>query len=1320
MSEKHTIIRLRRGTAAEWAASLPQPYGEVLKLGEPGFEKDTFKLKIGDGITGWNNLPYIADGMGSSNGNNNGPLKYTYDVDFIGNGGTQVSYSGYLTSQPAWMDSYPELTGFTENGETGNDFGFDNNGLWFTGDAQPSSESYPVRTNFDIPSNARCEITYTVNYNDGCADQGICFFKTGDSPQWNWGVDPSRIAIQSNCPAPSIYGLNSENEGNEVLSNPNYYTYKIVYIPLQSTITVQVYLGQDTNGTVLETLTLNERLTEGTDYRIGFAADQDSNEVKSYFTNLTIVYGEPTTQIAVSAVSDTVDFSEFFQQLIDSNYHSTIKISKVTDSDSFVIYNAGIPSGIEAGFVFNVSELVNNNLAFTNGIQYYINFDIIGSSTTDIDYSVTNLKACSIELTGNPYYASEPVVVYQQDSSPQYKVYDAIDTNLTLTRGTDSWDGGGGLYNSILQEDYQDGGNEGPAGTEWNADGWNDLSNIASRTYNSLYNVLNGNIGKEITNAKLVMHDTINDKYYKFDFTYWQPGGGQNVGPEYPIGGFRYVRTQLWVAPEPVTFTRPPNSAETVDNIDTGLTIKRSGGGGIFNSESETEWNVSISPSGTLWNIEGWDNLSNVSNREYVSFYAATGGQLGNMVTTRQYIMKDTINNKYYKVSFNSWGGSNGSFEYVREQINGYCHGNIVFGDGTIQSTAYNSSAVSGIIDSAFNTSLVAGSGIDFSYNSGILTINSNAQGIGIGTIDLHNGGVQNAQILQFDNTSYQAVITGPTPIENNNAQRLIIQGQRASGTTSEGGDVYLWGGDANYNGGDIKIYAGDADNVAPDSGYGGYVNIDGGKGATNAGNVEITAGYSEGGHAGHVNIVGGPTTSGVAGNVNIKTNNNIYNWIFAKDGSLTLPGVIQNANSFEIKAGPTEYAVQFLGQIDNGFGDAPGATLHVTSIISGVITNGMTIYGDGLPAEGWLLEFGTVMAPQGSGGIGNYYLPGANYLIGSQAFNNGDINNNTWLFDTNRNLTIPGNIILSNNSTVATGTYDTGYGGNGGISLNCVVGYELNWQAGRLKSTYNNGLNTVNILSDSGLEFPGSGVDNMEINSSGLIFPDGTTQNTAASGLTFEVYSAPRIITNAFNETGSQIPKFKVVYINGGHGDQPTINLAIASGELTSSKTYGVTAENIDNMSIGQIIVIGSLTGLDTDQFNPTAPTGNVNGVTLWLSPTVPGGVTTTKPSAPNHAVSIGTIVRTHQNEGIVEVRIQNGYEIEELHNVKISGVSHKDVLVYNSGNSLWENNNTLIFSNPSGIPGATAITNIVQISQTDYDNLPSIDPNTVYIINS
>ncbi len=48
-------IQHRRGTAAALAEA-----NEVPRAGEIVMELDTFKLKIGDGETAWNDLPYIA------------------------------------------------------------------------------------------------------------------------------------------------------------------------------------------------------------------------------------------------------------------------------------------------------------------------------------------------------------------------------------------------------------------------------------------------------------------------------------------------------------------------------------------------------------------------------------------------------------------------------------------------------------------------------------------------------------------------------------------------------------------------------------------------------------------------------------------------------------------------------------------------------------------------------------------------------------------------------------------------------------------------------------------------------------------------------------------------------------------------------------------------------------------------------------------------------------------------------------------------------------------------------------------------------------
>lgn len=52
---KH-IYQFKRGTAQRWIDVNP-----ILRQGEPGFEYDTGKLKIGDGFTPWLALPYIND-----------------------------------------------------------------------------------------------------------------------------------------------------------------------------------------------------------------------------------------------------------------------------------------------------------------------------------------------------------------------------------------------------------------------------------------------------------------------------------------------------------------------------------------------------------------------------------------------------------------------------------------------------------------------------------------------------------------------------------------------------------------------------------------------------------------------------------------------------------------------------------------------------------------------------------------------------------------------------------------------------------------------------------------------------------------------------------------------------------------------------------------------------------------------------------------------------------------------------------------------------------------------------------------------------------
>ena len=78
--------------------------------------------------------------------------------------------------------------------------------------------------------------------------------------------------------------------------------------------------------------------------------------------------------------------------------------------------------------------------------------------------------------------------------------------------------------------------------------------------------------------------------------------------------------------------------------------------------------------------------------------------------------------------------------------------------------------------------------------------------------------------------------------------------------------------------------------------------------------------------------------------------------------------------------------------------------------------------------------------------------------------------------------------------------------------------------------------------------------------------------------------------------------------------------------------------------------------------------------GVALWLS-TTSGTFTATKPLSPNHLVHLGWVVRSHATEGAVLVHINNGWELEELHDVLITNVSDNEIIQYNATTNVWEN---------------------------------------------
>ena len=158
--------------------------------------------------------------------------------------------------------------------------------------------------------------------------------------------------------------------------------------------------------------------------------------------------------------------------------------------------------------------------------------------------------------------------------------------------------------------------------------------------------------------------------------------------------------------------------------------------------------------------------------------------------------------------------------------------------------------------------------------------------------------------------------------------------------------------------------------------------------------------------------------------------------------------------------------------------------------------------------------------------------------------------------------------------------------------------------------------------------------------------------------------------LVRVYNADSVTLSVGTVVYVFGSQGNTLSVKRASASGETTSSRTLGIVRESIVVGERGFVSVGGLVHGLNTSAYS--------GGTPLWLSTTL-GQITNIPPEAPNHIVLLGFVSRVSATVGSVFVHISNGWELDELHNVIISGVTNGDILVYNSGTTAWENTKTL-----------------------------------------
>ena len=164
------------------------------------------------------------------------------------------------------------------------------------------------------------------------------------------------------------------------------------------------------------------------------------------------------------------------------------------------------------------------------------------------------------------------------------------------------------------------------------------------------------------------------------------------------------------------------------------------------------------------------------------------------------------------------------------------------------------------------------------------------------------------------------------------------------------------------------------------------------------------------------------------------------------------------------------------------------------------------------------------------------------------------------------------------------------------------------------------------------------------------------------------------RVVNKVTPNTTLTKANYQVVRISGAQGQRLAVDLAQANNDNNSADTLGIVTETIATNQEGFIMTVGQLEGINT--------TGSLqsetwtDGDVLYLSPTTAGAITNIKPNgSTGHIVVLGYVEYAHANNGKIYVKIMNGWELDELHNVFIDTPLNNQLLSYETATSLWKN---------------------------------------------
>jgi hypothetical protein len=199
----------------------------------------------------------------------------------------------------------------------------------------------------------------------------------------------------------------------------------------------------------------------------------------------------------------------------------------------------------------------------------------------------------------------------------------------------------------------------------------------------------------------------------------------------------------------------------------------------------------------------------------------------------------------------------------------------------------------------------------------------------------------------------------------------------------------------------------------------------------------------------------------------------------------------------------------------------------------------------------------------------------------------------------------------------------------------------------------------TTDLTSNVGIKV--DQLENVEINTSELV----AEQRLVFKGTNWVNEHNDKTFIRIFNDTGGDLNKGEVVYINGSH-NQNLANVALAKSDSSATMpAIGVVHETLSNGGEGLAITYGRASGVDTD--------GISVGQTVYVSNTTAGGVMGTKPynTLPHLIQNLGVCVKEGSNGSIFVTGIGRANDIPNA-NVLTSMTGVNYVYVNTSNNDL------------------------------------------------